>query len=234
MKTTALIAAAGSGERMRFHRPKAFIELGGLPLVEHSLRVFQRHLRVDAMVLMAPQSGLAEASRIASRYPKITAVAAGGSRRQDTVRMGLAHMGVGALDDIVLVHDAARPLVEEALISRVLDAAIRTGAAVPGIEPADTVRQVEEMADQMGRTIAAGTLDRHRLVLVQTPQAFSLRLLREAYARAGQIEVTDDAALVQMMGGTVEVVAGDPHNLKITTPQDLVIAAALLTPGAGA
>ncbi|HEY3175578.1 MAG TPA: 2-C-methyl-D-erythritol 4-phosphate cytidylyltransferase [Candidatus Polarisedimenticolia bacterium] len=231
MKTTALIVAAGAGVRMGLGRPKAFADLAGLPLVEHSLVVFQDHPRVDAIVLMAPGSELSDASRIARRYPKVDVVAAGGERRQDTVRMGLEHIpgrGAAVAGDLVLVHDAARPLVDPTVISRVLDAAARTGAAVPGVAPADTVRHVEEMADPMGRTMAAGTLDRHRLVLVQTPQGFGLALLRDAYARAGQIDVTDDAALIEMMGGAVEVVAGSPRNLKITTIHDLEIAAALL------
>ena len=227
MKTTALIVAAGAGVRMGGSRPKAFLSLGSLQVVEHSLATFEAHRSIDAIILMAPVSLLSEAAKAAARFGKVRAVAAGGARRQDTVRLGLEQAGDA---DLVLVHDAARPLVDPDLITRVIEAAARTGAAVPGVRPSDTVRQVGTQADGMPR-MGTATLRRDALVLVQTPQGFRLSLLKEAAARAGEIEVTDDAMLVEMMGHPVEVVEGSPRNFKITTPDDLIFAETLLSLG---
>ena len=209
MKTTALIVAAGAGVRMGRPRPKAFLSLSGLRVVEYSLAAFQQHPLVDRIILMAPEQMLAEGGQAAARFAKVEVVAAGGPRRQDTMQLGLQHAGDA---DLVLVHDAARPLVDQDLISRVIEAAARTGAAIPGVRPPDTIR------------MGAQTLPRNALVLVQTPQGFRLTMLREAAERAGDVEVTDDAMLVEMMGHPVEVVEGSSRNFKLTTPDDLIIA----------
>jgi 2-C-methyl-D-erythritol 4-phosphate cytidylyltransferase len=231
MPTTALIVAAGAGVRTGLPLPKAFLDLEGRPLVDYSLSAFDAHPAVDSIVLMAPGEMLAEAGRIAGRYPKVRAIAAGGVRRQDTVALGLERIAAddgGERDDaLVLVHDAARPLVEASLISAVIAAAARTGAAIPGVTPPDTVREIE--ADGPGGARAASrTLDRRRVILVQTPQGFRLRLLRKAYEGAAGPDVTDDAALVERLGMPIETVEGSPRNLKITTAQDLIVAAALM------
>ncbi len=223
MHTTALIVAAGAGLRMGAELPKAFLDLAGRPLVEYSLRAFGFHPLVDAVILMAPAAMLEEATRISRRAPKVAAVAPGGARRQDTVRAGLDAVarslpeGVAEEDAIVLVHDAARPLVEAGLITAVVEAAAISGAAVPGLRPADTVRRV-----------GSGTLDRESLVLTQSPQGFRLTLLREAFAHGGGQDVTDDAALVELLGHPVTIVPGSPRNLKVTTRDDLDVAAALV------
>ncbi|HKY32153.1 MAG TPA: 2-C-methyl-D-erythritol 4-phosphate cytidylyltransferase [Candidatus Polarisedimenticolia bacterium] len=228
MGTTAIIVAAGSGLRMGGPLPKAFAELAGVPMVEHSLRLFQDHPEVQSIVLMVPAGSLAPASDLARAYGKVVAVAEGGRRRQDTVRSALGHArraAGGGGGGLVLVHDAARPLATPALVSAVLAAAARHGAAVPGVAPADTVREVAE--GPAGRLIGAATLDRRRVVLVQTPQAFALDLLEEAHAAADS-EATDDGALVERLGRPVEVVPGEPGNFKITTPEDLARARAVL------
>lgn len=213
MRITALIVAAGSGSRLAAPVPKAFLDLGGRPLLAWSLAVFQAHPSIDRIVLLAPEARLEEARRIAAGFPKVAAVEPGGARRQDTVSAGLRSAGPGAKEDIVLVHDAARPFVTAPLIDRVVEAARRTGAAIPGVPPVDTVRSIAS-----GRTIRL--LDRNDLVLVQTPQGFRADLLARAYAgEAG--DVTDDAALVERLGLPVEVVPGDPDNFKITGPADL-------------
>jgi len=227
MKTTALIVAAGAGVRMGRPRPKAFLNLGGLQVVEYSLAAFDEHPLVDRIILMAPAQMLLEASEAAAPYGKVAAVAAGGARRQDTVRLGL---GRAEDADIILVHDAARPLVDRDLISRVIEAAARTGAAVPGVTPPDTIRMARESVAGRPR-MGERTLDRSRLILVQTPQGFRLSLLREAAQAAGDIEVTDDAMLVEMMGHPVELVEGSSRNFKLTTPDDMIFAEALLAPG---
>ena len=143
---------------------------------------------------------------------------AGGDTRSDSVRAGLRAVPEDA--EVVVVHDAARPLATRALFDAVI-AAVRAGAdaAVPGIPVSDTLKRVE------GERVV-DTVDRELLVAVQTPQAFRASVLRAAHAQRG--DATDDAALVEAVGGQVVVVPGDPRNLKITTPDDLVVAAALL------
>ncbi len=148
--------------------------------------------------------------------PRVTAVI-GGATRSDSVRAGIAAVDPGT--EIVVVHDAARPLASVSSFESVI-AAVRGGAdgAVPGVRVADTVKRVED-----GRVVE--TLDRESLVVVQTPQAFAADALRRAHA--SDADATDDAALVEAAGGTVVVVAGDPQNLKVTTERDLAIVAAL-------
>jgi 2-C-methyl-D-erythritol 4-phosphate cytidylyltransferase len=229
MKTTVLIAAAGAGQRMGMGRPKAFLLLEGRPLVAWSLELFQQHPAVDAIVLLAPAAQLPEARACAAGYSKVAAVEPGGERRQDTVARGLAALRTLGLrpDDVVLVHDAARPLATAGLVSAVLEAARRTGAAVPGLAPSDTVKRA-----RAGRV--AATLAREDLVLIQTPQGFRLSVLEAAMSAHGAADVTDDAALVEAMGAAVEVVPGEASNMKITAPADLALASALLRGRAGA
>jgi 2-C-methyl-D-erythritol 4-phosphate cytidylyltransferase len=220
---------------MGLSTPKAFVPIAGRPLVALSLEAFESHPGIDGMILVAPADRLAEARRIAAGFSKVRDVIAGGRRRQDSVKLGLDTLErmidrERAGEQLVLVHDAARPLVEAWLIAAVIESAARVGAAFPGIAPADTVRQTAP-ADAEGRADAAATLDRRQLVLVQTPQGFRLPLLLEAYAGAGDEEFTDDAALVQRHGHPVEVVPGSSRNMKITTSDDLEIAAAILAAG---
>jgi len=235
MPTTVLIVAAGAGLRMGRTIPKAFLELDGRPLVYYSLAAFDAHPEVDAVVLMVPGSFMAEARVLAAAHHKVAKVAPGGERRQDTVSLGidlvagLTRNGAGASSEpIVLVHDAARPLVDAELITRVIEAARRTGAAFPGVPVSDTLRQTAPDAGRQGGLLAGRTIDRDRLVGVQTPQGFRLSLLIEARARAGGAVVTDEAGLFESFGGKVEVVPGSPGNLKVTCAVDLVVAAALL------
>lgn len=212
--------------------PKAFLELAGRPIVEHSLAVFDAHPDVDRIILMVPAALVAEATRAASRYRKVEEILPGGRRRQDTVKLGLEHLSrtIGepaAEDHLVLVHDAARPLVDASLIRAIVEAAASTGAAFPGLTPTDTVRQISQDHEPGARRIG-GTLDRRDLVLAQTPQGFRLGLLLHAASIAGDEEVTDDVAWVQRLGHPVEIVTGSPHNLKITTAEDLEIAEAII------
>lgn len=228
MKTTAIIVAGGAGVRMGKAAPKAFLDLEGRPLVAYSLDTFQSHPAVDHLVLVAPSGHLHEAARIAKAYDKVRAVVAGGARRQDSVRRGLEEASVADADDMVLVHDAARPFATAGLIAAVLGAAARTGAAVPGVPPADTVREIEAPAGGSGPALGARLVPRERLALIQTPQAFRASVLRDAFRKAGDRPVTDDAALVEALGRPVEIVSGEPLNFKITTAEDLQRATALL------
>jgi 2-C-methyl-D-erythritol 4-phosphate cytidylyltransferase len=205
-RTAAVIVAAGSGAR--FGGPKQFALLGGRPLVEWSCAAFQAHPRVEDIILVLPET--AAGAEYLRRFPKIRAVAAGVSRL-DERRTG-----------VILVHDGARPLVSAGLIDRVIEAAEKRGAAVPAVPCRDTLKEIDG-----GRVVR--TLDRGRLGRVQTPQGFASALLRRALAAASAegISGTDEAALVERLGEEVAVVSGDPENIKITTPLDLIAAEAI-------
>ncbi len=203
----AVIVAAGWGER--FGGPKQFAELGGARLVDHA--VATAAATCDAVVLVVPDASDWQGA-------DVDALVTGGATRAESVRAGLAVVSLGA--EIVVVHDAARPLATAALFDAVVDA-VRNGAdgAVPGLAVTDTLKRVDEVR-------VTSTVDRVGLVAVQTPQAFRADILRDAHASGA--DATDDASLVEELGGSVVVVPGDPRNLKVTGPADLMIAAALL------
>lgn len=217
-RVAAVVVAAGEGRR--FGGPKLEASLKGRPVLDWSLRAFETHPSIDAIVLVLSEA--AGSVPYAAKFPKITAVVRGGERRQDSAAHGVAALQVGD-DDIILVHDGARPLLTQELIDRVIDGARRTGAAVPGLPPDDTIKEIE--GEMVVRTI-----DRDRLVRIQTPQGFAAGLLRRALDRAGAEGAagTDEAALVERLGLPVTVVPGDPRNIKITSPFDLSVAEAWL------
>ncbi len=202
----AIVVAGGGG--LRFGGPKQFEDLHGRRVLDWSVAAARG--ACDGVVVVVP------ADRAATSGD--SGVVAGGATRSASVRAGLAAVPADA--DIVVVHDAARPLAGPELFHRTV-AAVRDGAdaAIPAIPVTDTVKEVDG-----GRVVA--TVDRSRLVTVQTPQAFRAAILRRAHA--GDPDATDDAALVEAMGGRVVVVEGDPRNLKLTSPDDLLVARALL------
>jgi 2-C-methyl-D-erythritol 4-phosphate cytidylyltransferase len=221
MKASAIIVAAGSGIRLGLNAPKAFAELGGVSLIARSLRTLSLVEEIGEAIVTAPtgtESAMrAQAAISGLRIPvKITA---GGAARQDSVRIALALTSAEA--EIVVVHDAARPFATQAMFAACIKAAGRSGGAIAAIALADTLKRVDN-------GVIAGTIPRADLWQAQTPQAFRRRLLVEAHERAaGRIQATDDADLVERCGATVEIVQGSPFNLKITTPDDLRIAAAI-------
>lgn len=210
MEAWAIVVAAGSGSR--FGGPKQYIELAGRPLIDWACQAARAACR--GVVLVVPAVDVA-----AGRRWGVDAVVAGGATRSMSVRAGLAAVADDA--DVVVVHDAARPLAPPGLWAAVITAVERgADAAVPAVAVTDTVKLVEP-----GGTLS--TLDRSRLVAVQTPQAFAAAALRRAHA-AGD-DATDDAALVERLGGRVVAVDGSPTNIKVTTSLDLTLAAAILT-----
>jgi 2-C-methyl-D-erythritol 4-phosphate cytidylyltransferase len=202
----AIVVAAGEGRR--FGQPKQFAVLGGRPVIEWSLEASRSVAR--GVVAVVPESfvGSPGVGKGADR------VMAGGPTRASSVRRGLAAVPENA--DVVVVHDAARPLASRELFRAVVEA-VAAGAdgAIPGIAVADTVKRVRN-----GRVVE--TLDRSELVAVQTPQAFRAEALRRAHAASP--EATDDAGLLEALGLSVAVVPGEYHNLKLTSPEDLAIA----------
>lgn len=221
MSVWALLVAAGAGERLREERPKAFVRLGELPLLAEPLRRLDESGWVDAIVVAVPAGWEEPAILLAEELSatKVVAAVTGGATRAESVRAALAEVPEDAL--VVLVHDAARPLVDDAVIERLL-APLSEGwdGVVPGLPLADTVKTVE--GDRV-----TGTLDRGGLVAVQTPQAFLAAKLREAYA--GDLAgATDCSTLVEARGGRVTWVEGDPRLLKVTTRADLELVASWL------
>lgn len=221
---TCVVVAGGSGTRLPGAVEKQFQLLAGKTVLAHALLAVEASPEVGAIILVVPP-GRVEHARTkivaAHKLAKVAAVVEGGPTRAASVRLGLA--AVRADVDWVCVHDAARPLATPALFARVLAGAAATGAAVPALPIADTIKRVEA-----GRVIE--TVDRAGLWSVQTPQAFGQRTLLEAHARAERSgeDASDCALLVERAGGTVSVVAGEPWNIKITEPADLALAAAIL------
>ena len=212
----ALIAAAGTGERLGIDRPKAFASLGGRPLLAESLDRLDRCPWIDAVVVAAPPGWEEPAILLAEELAatKVVACVPGGATRAESVRAALAEVPDDAL--VVLVHDAARPLVGDEVVERVL-APLTEGyaGAVPALPIPDTVKRVEG-------GIVVETLARDGLVRAQTPQAFLAPALRAALA--GDLSgATDCASLLERAGNRVAVVAGDPRLLKVTTPEDLAL-----------
>jgi 2-C-methyl-D-erythritol 4-phosphate cytidylyltransferase len=210
----SIVVAGGSGRR--FGRLKQFSELAGRPVLEWAVQACRPCSAGVVLVLPATPAAEALDSHGADT------VVPGGATRADSVRCGLA--AVPAEAEVIVVHDAARPLASPALFAAVIAAVTDGGAdgAVPGVPPSDTIKVV----DESGRI--TDTLDRDRLVAVQTPQAFRAATLRRAHAEAAPAGATDDAMLVEALGGTVLVVPGEPGNLKITDPDDLGAAERLL------
>lgn len=222
MQAVAIVVAAGRGERMEAARPKAFLELGGEALLLRAARAFEAAPSVGSIVAVVPEPLVAEARGLLAPLRKLGHVVAGGERRQDSVRAGLAAVP-GGFDGVVLVHDAARPLVELELVEAVVQQAVATGAALPVLPLVDTVKRVRG-----GRVVE--TLDRAELGGAQTPQGFRCALLREACAaaeRAG-LAFTDEAMAVEAMGHPVSAIPGSSRNRKLTTPGDLAWAEAVV------
>jgi len=217
----ALLVAAGTGERLGEERPKPFVRLGELPLLAEPLRRLEESSWIDAIVIAAPPGWEEPAILLAEELSaaKVVASVTGGRTRAESVRAALAEVTDDAL--VVLVHDAARPLLTDELIERVL-APLSEGwdGAVPGLALSDTVKRVRE-----GEVVE--TVDRTGLYVVQTPQAFRAAVLRRAYT-GNLAGATDCATLVERNGGRVTVVEGDPRLVKVTTKADLELVASWL------
>jgi len=224
MAVTAIVAAGGQGVRMKGDVPKQFLMLGDRPILFHSLQRLAECPRIDDLIAVVPADHL-EYTRTLLReeFPlaKPARVVPGGEERQDSVRAGLEELSLEC--DLVVVHDAVRPLVSNSILMAVIQAAEKDGAATAAIQPADTIKLVD--SDRQ----VSDNLPRAMLWQIQTPQAFRKDLLLRAHQRAFEDNFygTDDSVLLERMGVHVRIVPGHPRNLKITTPDDLVMAEAL-------
>ncbi len=216
-----ILAAAGEGRRLGSKLPKALVPLAGTPLFLHSLRTFAGLSFVREIAIVLPPEWVKRIrNQLGRRLEtlKVTILVPGGARRQDSVKIGLDAI----TSPLVLVHDAARPLVTREAITQVALAATRHGAAVLAHSAVDTIK----IADSRGRVIS--TPDRTRVWHAQTPQGFRRSVLLNAYKVNGRKDATDDVQLVERAGGSVRIVAGPPSNFKVTTADDLSRAGAFL------
>jgi 2-C-methyl-D-erythritol 4-phosphate cytidylyltransferase len=221
-----VVPAAGAGRRLGGGGAKALVRLAGRPLLAHAVAAMEANRATAAVVVVGHPDTLEATAKLLAEegFAKVTAVVAGGPTRQASVAAGLRALPPGP--GYVAVHDAARPLVGPGAVDRMLGLLLEAGAAgvVPGVPVIDTIRRVD--AAQR----SAGIVDREQLRAMQTPQLFVRQVLEEAHRLALRdlVEATDEAALVELAGHPVQVVPGDPENLKVTTPLDLAVAETLL------
>lgn len=220
--TTAIIVAAGKSTRMGANTDKAFLSLVNKPVLAWSLLAFERCRDVDRIVLVVRKDQQVAAKAVCKMFgiSKLQSVVSGGNRRQDSVQAGIDACDIDTR--YVLIHDGARPCISSDVISEVVKMVKRVPAVAVGHRITDTVKRVER-----GMSVTA-TEDRDKLWVVQTPQAFQMKVLRNAYKNLGKNEVTDDCQAVELSGETVKIYETNIPNFKITTVEDLQIAAALL------
>ena len=220
----AIVVAAGKGTRLGGNRPKQFLELGGIPVVIHTLRQFERCREINEIVTVLPAEEADSFLPLAKEFglQKPMRVAAGAATRAQSVARGLALIGEA---EIVAVHDGVRPFVSPYEIDQVVNAARTTGAAILVAPVPDTIKEIKE--DRVMRTLPRANLRR-----ALTPQCFRLELLKRAYQTLSEIEVanevTDDSLLVERLGVEVVVIEGSSRNIKITQQEDLALAEAIL------
>ncbi len=225
MRVVALIPAAGRGRRMGSEKPKAFLPLGGIPLLTHTLQEFEACSQVDEILVLVPAGEVPLfADEILRRagLKKVSRILAGGPERQDSVYLGLK--AIGGKADFVIIHDGARPFASPELIERALSETRRYKAVVVGVPAGDTIKEVSAQREVLR------TLERSRLWAIQTPQSFEYGLIAEAHEKAREegFYGTDDASLVERLRIPVRVIEGSRFNLKISTPEDLILGEAIL------
>jgi 2-C-methyl-D-erythritol 4-phosphate cytidylyltransferase len=224
MQVFVILPAAGLGTRMAGPQPKQFLALDGVPILVHSLRAFASVPRVTAICVAVRKSEMERVQAQIAEYGFAgrVNVVEGGDSRQESVSHAMAALAAEP-DDVVLVHDAVRPLIDAATIERTIDAVIEHGAAIVGLPAVDTIKQVERTAHG---ALITSTIPREFIVLAQTPQGFRYELLQRAFAEAiaDGFVGTDEASLVERAGLPVAVVHGSQINLKITQPGDLELA----------
>lgn len=227
-KSYALIPAAGMGKRMGASINKQYLQLQGLPIVARTIALFENSPLIEAIYLVIPADEIPycrEHVVEACGFRKIAAIVPGGRERQNSVMNGLTAMKERLQpDDVVLIHDGVRPLVTEQLLAESIRVARSNDGALVAVPAKDTIKTVND-------GVVTGTPPRETLWQAQTPQSFRYSVIYEAYrsAEADGFMGTDDASLVERLGGFVRIVRGDYRNIKITTPEDLILAEAFLS-----
>ncbi|MBI4596102.1 MAG: 2-C-methyl-D-erythritol 4-phosphate cytidylyltransferase [Candidatus Tectomicrobia bacterium] len=230
VNVAALIAAGGQGLRMatKMGRRKQFILLEGKPVLAYAIEKFQDSHFVDAIILVVPAEEIDYVEKeivVSYAFGKVTAIVPGGKERQDSVANGLANLSNET--ELVIVHDGVRPFISDEMIENSVKVARECGAAIVGIKAPDTIKE----ADRERQVLR--TLERDLLWLIQTPQTFKLSLLKQAFleARKSGFYGTDEAALLERLGLFPKIINGSSLNIKITTPDDLALAKAILKHG---
>ncbi len=228
MSRAAIIVAAGEGRRMGSTVRKQYLPLEGVPVVAHTIRTFTGLSNLfHQLILVVPEGELEFCEGVIKPYCQVNLLQLieGGSRRQDSVFKGLKEISKNI--ELICIHDGVRPLVTRALITSVMEEAARHGAAIPGVAITDTLKVLNT------NDTVRSTIPRSKIRLAQTPQAFQRELIVEAYRKAFLlgIEATDDSYLLELLDARVQVLPGDPCNIKITGPHDLVAASAYLRGG---
>ncbi|MFV2048475.1 2-C-methyl-D-erythritol 4-phosphate cytidylyltransferase [Metabacillus litoralis] len=223
MNYQVIIPAAGQGKRMNAGKNKQFIELEQIPIIIHTLKVFEEHSYCKGIILVINDAEKADFQQLIKKYriSKIKQLVSGGQERQYSVYNGLKAVEEG---DLVLVHDGARPFLTHESIEALLSKTILTGAATLAVPVKDTIKRAKD-------GVVVETVERSSLWSIQTPQAFHLPIILEAHEKAVRENFlgTDDASLLERVDQAVSIVAGEYTNIKITTPEDLYIAEAILS-----
>ena len=225
MKATVLIPAAGAGRRMGGSVRKQYLELAGKPILAHTLSLFEDHPLVENIYLIVPPDDISYCQQqIVDSYDfrKVSRIIAGGDQRQDSVRNGLKALsqdGFCQAKRPILIHDGARPLFDNRQLPQLIEVIAKTGACVIGVPVKDTIKDVENCE-------IMSSPDRNRLWQAQTPQGFQYQLIKNAFDRADQDNfiATDDASLLERLGYPVQILEGSYRNIKVTTPEDILIA----------
>ena len=224
---SAVIVAAGSGKRMGADRPKQFLELLGKTIIERTAAVFSGCKSIDEIIIVSSEAGLGECKKLLTNIEKPVKYVLGGSERYESV-----HNGIMAVDkdcDIILIHDGVRPFVTEQIIEASIDDAVKYGACAVGVKSKDTVKICG------GDGFVEYTPDRETVYNIQTPQTFRRELIERAYKKAFETGIfgTDDASLAENAGIPVKMTKGSYDNIKITTPDDLLVGEKILNGGGG-
>ncbi len=225
MKVIAIIPAAGSGTRMLSEqKEKPFLLLGDKPVIAHTLSCVDRMRCIDEVIVVVKDKYVSEIENLIKQYDiaKVKSVVVGGQTRMQSVYNGLKVLNA-ALDDIVVIHDGARPFVAENVVWRTIEVAGAKGAAVAGVLCSSTIKKVDNEA------VIINTPDRSSLWEAQTPQTFQFGIIKAAHENAEEKEVTDDSVLVENMGNRVCMVESDRCNIKITVPEDIKLGEVILS-----
>ena len=218
---SAIVLAAGAGKRLKSAVSKPLIKIGNRAAIIYSLEVLSKHPDIDEVIVVVSVSNQKLIKKVVDgcSFKKIKNFVLGGKRRQDSVYNGLK--AVSLKSDFILIHDAARPFIDNRLITKVIQAAKRSGAAILGVPVKATIKRakVNGLVDR--------TLDRNNLWEIQTPQVFKKELILKAYKKFSKNNVTDDAALIERTGKEIKIVLGSYENIKITTQDDLLFAQAI-------
>ncbi|OGT97459.1 MAG: 2-C-methyl-D-erythritol 4-phosphate cytidylyltransferase [Geobacteraceae bacterium GWC2_48_7] len=226
-KSFALIPAAGMGKRMGASTNKQYLQLAGLPILTRTLTIFEQSDKIDGIILIIPEDEIPYCRKKvveAAGFKKVLEIVAGGRERQNSVMNGLIALGRYAdSDDIVVIHDGVRPFITPVILSDSINVAVDSDGALAAVPAKDTIKIAEN-------NIVTSTPDRRLLWQAQTPQTFRYSVILDAHKNALQNGFcgTDDSSLVERVGGKVVIINGDYRNIKITTPEDMLLAEAFL------